>query len=56
MAYIPDFSQKHGRTFSHGMPYYAPTANTYFRSKELVDLEFPPNLIVSVPYKYNQVV
>lgn len=37
MTFIPEFSQKHGRIFFHGMPYYAPSANTYFRSKELVD-------------------
>lgn len=37
MTFIPEFSQKHGRIFFHGMPYYAPTGNTYFRSKELVD-------------------
>jgi len=37
MTFIPEFSQKHGRIFFHGMPYYAPTTNTYFRSKELID-------------------
>lgn len=37
MAYISDFSQKHGRIFFHGMPHFAPTGNTYFRSNALVD-------------------
>jgi len=37
MTFIPDFSQKHGRIFFHGMPYFTPTPNTYFRSTSLLD-------------------